>query len=82
MKKTVILILIICVLMLSGCEKNTGKRCYDYDYAIAVTPNGIAQVINIEQYIIEGNTIQITDEHGKIYLFHLSDVVLIKEKHK
>ena len=78
MKKILVLILLLCCLItISECVSEV-----DYDYAIAVTPNGIAQVINIEQYIIEGNTIQITDEHGKIYLFHLSDVVLIKEEHQ
>ena len=81
MKKLICTMLIICsMLTLSACgNMSIMAECY-YDYAIVAYPNGAMQTIYIKDWReYNENMIQLTDEDGKVYLFHSNDVVLIKE---
>ena len=81
MKK--ILIMIVMVLMMitmSGCNKTLIDLTYGYDKAIISLPNGKIIEGKIEEWTDyeDGDQIQVKID-GVIYLVHSSDVVLIKE---
>lgn len=79
MKKIMALILaVLTVMVLSGCNKQMVDLTYSYEYAIIALPNG---------EVVEGKVTSWTDYEdgdqlqikiaGKTYLVHSSNVVLI-----
>ena len=77
---TLILILLM-VAALSGCNKQVFDTVYGYDKAIISLPNGEVVEGKVDSWTdyADGDQIQVKIG-GVTYLVHSSDVVLIKEK--
>lgn len=83
MKKilSIMLLLILAVAILSGCNKRVIDLTYGYDKAIISLSNGEIIEGKVDDWTdyTDGDQIQVKI-NGVIYLVHSSDVVLIKEK--
>jgi predicted small secreted protein len=76
-----ILVTVLMVATLSGCNKQVFDTVYGYDKAIISLPNGEIVEGKIDSWTDyeDGDQIQVKI-NGVVYLVHSSDVVLIKEK--
>ena len=83
MKKilTAALLLMLTVVILSGCNKQIFDTTYSFDKAIISLPNGEVVEGKVDSWIDyeDGDQIQVKI-NGTTYLVHSSDIVLIKEK--
>lgn len=79
-RKTAILVLVMMLITLTGCNKQLVDLTYAYDQAIVYLPNG--EVVNgkIDSWrdYEDGDQIQVKIE-GKTYLVHSSNIVLIAD---
>ena len=82
MKKLIALLLciivVLSVLVLSGCNKQMLDLTYSYEYAIIALPNGEVVEGRVSSWtdFEDGDQIQVKID-GKTYLVHSSNVVLI-----
>ncbi len=82
MKKTIslllVIILVLSVALLTGCNKQLVDLTYSYEYAIIGLPNGetIEGKVSSWTDFEDGDQLQIKID-GKTYLVHSSNVVLI-----
>ena len=76
-----ILVSILCVITLSGCNRQIIDTTYGFDKAIIYLPNGEIIEGRVEKWIDydDGDQIQVKVD-GVVYLVHSSNIVLIKEK--
>ena len=76
-----ILVLIVLIATLSGCNYQVLDLTYTFDKAIIALPNGkvIEGHVDAWRDFEDGDQLQI-EINGVIYLVHSEDVVLIKEK--
>lgn len=75
-----VIILVLTVLVLSGCNKQMLDLTYSYEYAIIALPNGQVvegKVTSWTDYE-DGDQLQVKID-GKTYLVHSSNVVLISK---
>ncbi|PYG84904.1 hypothetical protein LY28_03525 [Ruminiclostridium sufflavum DSM 19573] len=64
---------------LSGCNKDIIDTNYTFKKAIIVIGNEKIDV-NIKQWRdFDGDQMQVTDEHGQVYLTHSANVLLLKK---
>jgi predicted small secreted protein len=75
------IIALLVVTTLSGCNKQVFDTVYGYDKAIISLPNGEIVEGKVDSWTDyeDGDQIQVRID-GVTYLVHSSDVVLIKEK--
>ena len=81
MKKLLALMLaVLFVLALTGCNKQMVDLTYSYEYAIIALPNGEVVEGKVSSWTDyeDGDQLQIKIS-GKTYLVHSSNVVLISE---
>ena len=84
MKKLIALlitiIVVLSVLVLSGCNKQMVDLTYSYEYAIIGLPNGETVEGKVSSWTDyeDGDQLQVKIE-GKTYLVHSSNVVLISK---
>ena len=73
-----ILVLVLGVMVLAGCNKQMVDLTYSYEYAIIGLPNGETVEGKVSSWtdFEEGDQIQVKID-GKTYLVHSSNVVLI-----
>ena len=82
MKKVIALLLgiivVLSVLVLSGCNKQMVDLTYSYEYAIIGLPNGETVEGRVSSWTDyeDGDQLQVKID-GKTYLVHSSNVVLI-----
>lgn len=76
-----ILVTVLMVAALSGCNKQVFDTVYGYDKAIISLPNGNVVEGKVDSWTDyeDGDQIQVKI-NGTTYLVHSSDIVLIKEK--
>lgn len=83
MKKilAILMIMLLMVATLSGCNKQIFDTTYSFDKAIISLPNGNVVEGKIDSWtdFEDGDQIQVKI-NGITYLVHSSDIVLIKEK--
>lgn len=82
MKKMIaLLIMLLMVATLSGCNKQIFDTTYSFDKAIISLPNGNVVEGKVDSWtdFEDGDQIQVKI-NGITYLVHSSDIVLIKEK--
>ena len=83
MKKilAILMIMLLMVATLSGCNKQIFDTTYSFDKAIISLPNGNVVEGKIDSWtdFEDGDQIQVVI-NGVTYLVHSSDIVLIKEK--
>ena len=83
MKKilTMLIVTILMVVAMSGCNKQIFDTTYGYDKAIVSLPNGqvIEGKVDAWTDYEDGDQIQVKI-NGVTYLVHSSNIVLIKEK--
>ena len=81
MKKIKALILaVLTVMVLSGCNKQMVDLTYSYEYAIISLPNGEIVEGKVSSWtdFQDGDQIQVKID-GKSYLVHSSNIVLISD---
>ena len=81
MKKLLALVLaVLFVLVLAGCNKQMVDLTYSYEYAIIGLPNGEVVEGKVSSWtdFEDGDQIQVRID-GKTYLVHSSNVVLISK---
>ena len=82
MKKilAILMIMLLMVATLSGCNKQIFDTTYSFDKAIISLPNGNVVEGKIDSWtdFEDGDQIQVKI-NGVTYLVHSSDIVLIKE---
>ena len=81
MKKIIALVLVmVSLLVLAGCNKQMVDLTYSYEYAILSLPNGEVVEGKVSSWtdFEDGDQIQVRIA-GKTYLVHSSDIVLISE---
>lgn len=76
-----LMITLLMVVTMSGCNKQIIDTTYGFDKAIISLPNGDIVEGKVESWTDyeDGDQIQVKI-NGVIYLVHSSDIVLIKEK--
>ena len=76
-----LMITLLMVITLSGCNKQVFDTTYKFDKAIISLPNGEVVEGKVEGWTDyeDGDQIQVKID-GVTYLVHSSDIVLIKEK--
>lgn len=83
MKKilAILMITLLMVITLSGCNKQVFDTTYKFDKAIISLPNGDVIEGKVKSWTDyeDGDQIQVKVD-GVVYLVHSSNVVLIKEK--
>lgn len=82
MKKIfILLILVIGLISLTGCNKDLIDTVFTFDSAIIEMPDNTAIKVKVKKWNDYENSdqIQITDTNGTIYLVHSSKVVLIND---
>ena len=84
MKKIIALLLVIIVVLsvclLAGCNKQMVDLTYSYEYAIIGLPNGETVEGKVSSWtdFEDGDQIQVKID-GKTYLVHSSNIVLISD---
>ena len=81
MKKLLALVLVVLTVMaLSGCNKQMVDLTYSYEYAIIGLPNGEVVEGKVTSWtdFEDGDQIQVRID-GKTYLVHSSNIVLISD---
>lgn len=74
-----LLVLLIMVVLLAGCNSNKTAYCTDYfNYAIINTFNGETIEGNITSWNRGDDRVQITFSDGTVYYTHFSNVILIR----
>lgn len=75
-----VVILVLAVTLLAGCNKQMVDLTYSYEYAIIGLPNGETVEGKVTSWtdFEDGDQIQVKID-GKTYLVHSSNVVLISE---
>ena len=78
MKKTIVVLVCICSVLLSACNYNVVDLQYNYDYAIIRLQNGeiIEGEVQSWRDYEDGDQLQITID-GKTYLVHANNCTLI-----
>jgi len=76
----VVLLLLISLVVLAGCNKQIVDLTYSYEYAIIGLPNGEVVEGKVSSWTDyeDGDQLQIKID-GKTYLVHSSNVVLISK---
>ncbi len=74
------LVVILGVMVLSGCNKQMVDLTYSYEYAIIGLPNGEVVEGKVSSWtdFEDGDQIQVKID-GKTYLVHSSNIVLISD---
>jgi len=74
------LVIILSVMVLTGCNKQMVDLTYSYEYAIIGLPNGEVVEGRVSSWtdFEDGDQIQVKID-GKTYLVHSSNVVLISD---
>lgn len=79
-KSIAVLLVVVLIIALAGCNKQLVDTTYSYDRAIIYLPNG--EVIDTEisswRDYEDGDQIQVSID-GKTYLVHSSNIVLVAE---
>lgn len=82
MKKIVafILVMILMLVVLSGCNRQMADFTYKFDRAYISLPNGETVVGKVDSWLDfdDGDQIQVKI-NGVTYLTHISNVVMVKE---
>ena len=75
-----VLIALVGVLVLAGCNKQMVDLTYSYEYAIIALPNGEVVEGRVSSWtdFEDGDQIQVKID-GKTYLVHSSNIVLISD---
>lgn len=75
-----VLLLMLSIMVLAGCNKQMVDLTYSYEYAIIGLPNGEVVEGKVSSWtdFEEGDQIQVKID-GKTYLVHSSNVVLISD---
>lgn len=76
-----VIILIVSVFALSGCNHTIIDRNYTFDRAIVILNDGTRIEIEIKEWSdYDGEQIQIKGKDGKIYLVSSFNTILIKDE--
>ena len=82
MKKVIsfVLLTVMCLAVLTGCNKQVVDLTYSYEYAILSLPNGEVVEGKVSSWtdFEDGDQIQVKID-GKTYLVHSSNIVLISD---
>ena len=75
-----VLLLMLSIMVLAGCNKQMVDLTYSYEYAIIGLPNGEVVEGKVSSWtdFEDGDQIQVKID-GKTYLVHSSNVVLISD---
>ena len=75
-----VLLLMLSIMVLAGCNKQMVDLTYSYEYAIIGLPNGEVVEGRVSSWtdFEDGDQIQVKID-GKTYLVHSSNVVLISD---
>ena len=79
-KLTALVLALILVILMAGCNKQMVDLTYSYEYAIIGLPNGEVVEGKVSSWtdFEDGDQIQVRID-GKTYLVHSSNVVLISK---
>lgn len=80
MKKLMIFLLIICALLLSGCNYDLIDTTYEFNRAILSLPDGTVIEGTVQKWTDyeDGDQIQVVID-GTTYLVHSANIALIKD---
>ena len=73
-------IVIMCILLCTGCNKQLFDTTYKFNYAYVVWPDGTSEKLKLKSWKdYEGEQIQIKSSSGNTYLFSSENWVLAQE---
>lgn len=80
MKKIMIFLLIICALLLSGCNYDLIDTTYEFNRAVLSLPDGTVIAGTVQKWTDykDGDQIQVVID-GTTYLVHSTNIALIKD---